>query len=179
MQSEAVLTGPSGGGEWFRALISQSPGLLFAIGKVVRNRIPASEAAVAGPAYIRSAEARQDAGRALGAGSWLTLCAAILVWKLFLPGFIGMADNGDFGKVAGPLCLASAEPGNENFFHPLYLRTKVNCFQSHIVSSELILAGLASTLALNASETRPKPDIRWLGADDPRCPLSLVLRIRH
>ena len=42
--------------------------------------------------------------------TWLTLCAGILAWKLLLPGFIGMADNGDFGKVAGPLCLASAEP---------------------------------------------------------------------
>jgi len=96
-------------------------------------------------------------------GWWLTLCAAILVWKLFLPGFVGMADNGDFGKVAGPLCLASAEPEHENFFHPLYLRAKANCFQTHVVSSEFVLAKLASTLDRTFGDPA-RFDIRWLGA---------------
>jgi hypothetical protein len=71
---------------------------------------------------------------------WLALCAGILLWKLLLPGFIGMADNGDFGKVAGRLCLASAEPERENFFHSLYLRAQANCFESHVPSSEFTLA---------------------------------------
>jgi hypothetical protein len=100
-------------------------------------------------------------GRA--AALWLTLCAGILAWKLLLPGFIGMADNGDFGKVAGPLCLASAEPERENFFHSVYLRRNANCFQSHVVTSELALAGLASALERTIGDPN-RFDIRWLGA---------------
>jgi len=94
---------------------------------------------------------------------WLALCAGILAWKLLLPGFIGMANNGDFGKVAGSLCLASAEHEPENFFHPLYLREKANCFYAHVPTSEIALAWLAST----AEQTIGDParfDIRWLGA---------------
>jgi hypothetical protein len=93
----------------------------------------------------------------------LVLCAGILAWKLFLPGFIGMADNGDFGKVAGPLCLASAEPERENFFDSLYVRSKANCFDAHVPTSELAIAWLASS----AERTLGDParfDIRWLGA---------------
>jgi hypothetical protein len=85
-----------------------------------------------------------------GEAFWLVLCAGILAWKLLLPGFIGMADNGDFGKVAGPLCLATAEPESENFFHPLYIRAKANCFPTHVPTSEFALAWLASILEQTA-----------------------------
>ena len=94
---------------------------------------------------------------------WLAVCAGILAWKLFLPGFIGMADNSDFGKVAGPLCLASAAPEGENFFHALYWRGKQNCYYPHMPSSEVALAWLASTLEQTAGD-RTRFDIRWLGA---------------
>jgi hypothetical protein len=99
----------------------------------------------------------------LGEAFWLVVCAGILVWKLFLPGFIGMADNSDFGKVAGPLCLASAEPEGENFFHPLYLRGKQNYYNPHVPTSERWLAWLASTLEQTVGD-RTRFDIRWLGA---------------
>ena len=98
-----------------------------------------------------------------GEGLWLVLCAGILAWKLLLPGFIGMADNGDFPKVAGPLCLASAEPARENFFHPLYLRGQQYRYNPHIPTSELALAWLASTIEQTVSD-RNRFDIRWLGA---------------
>lgn len=74
-----------------------------------------------------------------------------------------MADNGDFGKVAGSLCLASTEPETGNFFHPLYVRAKANCFQSHVPTSEFALAWLASTLQQTVGD-RTRFDIRWLGA---------------
>ena len=96
-------------------------------------------------------------------GLWLVLCAAILAWKLFLPGFIGMADNGDFGKVAGPLCLASAEPERENFFHPWYVRSQANCFDARVPSSERAIAWLASPLERTLGNPA-RFDIRWLGA---------------
>jgi hypothetical protein len=98
-----------------------------------------------------------------GEAFWLAVCAGILAWKLFLPGFIGMADNSDFGKVAGPLCLASAEPEGENFFHPLYVRGQQNCYHPHIPSSEVSLAWLASTLEQTVGDPA-RFDIRWLGA---------------
>jgi hypothetical protein len=98
-----------------------------------------------------------------GEALWLVLCAGILAWKLLLPGFIGIANNGDFGKVAGSLCLASTEPEPENFFHPVYLRAKANCYYAHIPSSEIALAWLASALEQTAGD-RSRFDIRWLGA---------------
>ena len=72
--------------------------------------------------------------------TWLLLCVGILAWKLLLPGFSGMADNGDFGKVSGRLCLASTEPERENFFHSSYVRSKANCFDAHLPASELAIA---------------------------------------
>jgi hypothetical protein len=96
-------------------------------------------------------------------GLWLALCVGILAWKLFLPGFIGMADNGDFGKVAGPLCLASAELERENFFNSLYVRSKANCFDAHVPSSERAIAWLASSLERTLGNPA-RFDIRWLGA---------------
>ena len=94
----------------------------------------------------------------------LALCAGVLVWQLFVPGFIGMADNGDFGKVAGPLSLGGVDHGADHFvfFQPHYFRSPQNYFIPEPPSSEIALAALASTCE--------KPfdadyfDIRWLGA---------------
>jgi len=96
---------------------------------------------------------------------FLLLCAAILAWQLFLPGFIGMANNGDFPKVAGPLCLGSADRETENFlyFQPDYLRGPTHCYDPHIPSSEIAPAWLASSLEQAAGDPT-RFDIRWLGA---------------
>ena len=94
---------------------------------------------------------------------WLAICAGILGWKLLLPGFVGMADNGDFAKVAGPLCLASAENSRENFFHPVYERDARNCFDAGTRTSERAAAGLASGIEQVFGDRR-RFDIRWLGA---------------
>jgi len=94
---------------------------------------------------------------------WWALCAGILAWKLLLPGFIGMADNGDFAKVAGPVCLASADRTAENFFHPLYLRANQNCYTPHVPMAEIVLARVASGVEQTVSD-RTRFDIRWLGA---------------
>ena len=101
--------------------------------------------------------------RRFAEAGWLAICAGILVWKLLLPGFIGMADNGDFGKVAGPLCLASAAPERENFFHALYLRAELNCVGARVPTSELVLAGASSGIE-RVFGGRTRFDIRWLGA---------------
>ena len=96
---------------------------------------------------------------------FLLLCAAILALQLFLPGFIGMANNGDFPKVAGRLCLGSADRETENFvyFQPDYLRGPTHCYDPHIPSSEIAPAWLASSLEQAAGDPG-RFDIRWLGA---------------
>ncbi len=98
-------------------------------------------------------------------GIFLLLCAAILTWQLLLPGFIGMANNGDFPKVAGPLCLEGADRETEKFeyFQPVYVRGPASCYNPHIPSSEIVPAWLASSLELVLGD-KTHFDIRWLGA---------------
>lgn len=92
-------------------------------------------------------------------------CAGILAVQLLLPGFIGLADNGDFPKIAGPLCIAPTDPKAETFdyFEADYLRAPQHCYDIKIRSSESVLAWLAATFQ-KAAGGREHFDIRWLGA---------------
>lgn len=94
---------------------------------------------------------------------FLLLCAAILSWKLLLPGFIGMVDNGDFAKVAGPLSLGNAEPAQGILLHADYLRGRRYYYDSHVPSSEMLLAWMASALERTLGDPG-KFNIRWLAA---------------
>ena len=95
----------------------------------------------------------------------LSLCAAILIWKLLLPGFIGMANNGDFGKVIGPLSMDGADHGADNFifFEPDYVRGPQYYLGAPYFSSETALAWLASSVQRISSDPA-RFDIRWMGA---------------
>src|ERR1017187_5480932 len=95
---------------------------------------------------------------------WL-LCAGILAWQLFLPGFIGMANNGDFGKVSGPLSIGGADHSTDNFlyFQPQYVRGPEHYYIPKPPSSEIALAWLASTVQKTGGDPA-RLDIRWLGA---------------
>jgi hypothetical protein len=95
----------------------------------------------------------------------LSLCAAILAWQLLLPGFIGMANNNDFAKVAGPLSLEGVDHGADNFvfFQSDYLRGPRHYFNPRIPSSEIPLAWLASSVQQMLADP-VRFDIRWLGA---------------
>ncbi len=77
-----------------------------------------------------------------------SLCAAILIWQLLLPGFIGMANNGDFGKVIGPLSMDGADRGADNFifFESDYVRAPQYYLGAPYFSSETALAWVASTV---------------------------------
>ena len=96
---------------------------------------------------------------------WMSLCAALLAWQLFLPGFVGMADNGDFGKLAGPFCLGTADTaaGDWVFFQPEYLRGSRYCYDPHLPMSEKALVWVASTVEQRLGDPL-RFDIRWLGA---------------
>ncbi|MCU1238281.1 MAG: hypothetical protein JWP63_6248 [Candidatus Solibacter sp.] len=86
--------------------------------------------------------------------------AAVLVWQLLLPGFTGIANNGDFGKVCAWLSLAP-KGGETNFvyFQPVYERRGANYWNSPYHSSETALAWVATRVAGVTDEF----DIRWLG----------------
>jgi hypothetical protein len=97
-------------------------------------------------------------------GLWL-LCAAILTAQLFVPPFIGIANNGDFGKVAGHLSLAPPDGVASNFlyFQPGYIHAAHNYWDSPYASSETVLAWAALRLS-GATGEGGHFDIRWLGA---------------
>jgi hypothetical protein len=103
--------------------------------------------------------------RALQEAACFSICAAILTWKLILPGFIGMASNGDFGKVIGPLCIDGADHSADNFifFQSDYVRGKQYCFPAPYFSSDTALAWVASSAQRMIGDLA-RFDIRWLGA---------------
>ena len=94
---------------------------------------------------------------------WLAAAACLAV-QVLLPGFIGIANNGDFGKVYAWLCLAprGAET-NFTYFQPDYIWRAQNFWNSPYHSSETALAWLATRIAGATHEGAPF-DIRWLGA---------------
>jgi hypothetical protein len=84
--------------------------------------------------------------------------------QLFLPGFIGIADTGDFARVAGWLCLAPVgTPTKFVFFQPFYTWSARHFWDSPYQSSETALGWLAIQLA-GATHEGARFDIRWLAA---------------
>jgi hypothetical protein len=92
------------------------------------------------------------------------LFAAILVWQCFLPGFIGMANNGDFAKMGGYVCIGGADNGADNFlfFVSDYLRDQRYCWDSGMWSSESWFAHFASWVERTLGDP-VRFDIRWIG----------------
>jgi hypothetical protein len=93
----------------------------------------------------------------------LGLFAGLLAWELLLPGFIGLADNGDFGKVCAHLRLAAERPTNFVYVQPVVVRSERNYWESPYYSSETALAWLALHLS-GAAHEGGRFHIRWMGA---------------
>ena len=90
----------------------------------------------------------------------MAICAAILTVQLFVSPFIGLADNGDFAKIAGRLSLGPRDgPAKFIYFTPDWVRAPRYYWKSEIVSTELPLAWLAMRLGRQDAF-----DIRRLGA---------------
>ena len=95
--------------------------------------------------------------------SVLAVAAAVLLYQLFLPPPVGLANNGDFGKLIARFNLGAPF---ENEFR--YVATKYNFdpkyhYESGIYSSELI--SVYAALGLNALVWRDgNVDIRCIGA---------------
>ena len=94
---------------------------------------------------------------------WILVCAAVLAWQLFVPGFIGIADNADFFKVSGPFCLGAADSNAALFFQSDYLRGGQFCLDQHLPMAEKTLVWLASSVEQRLG-VPGRFDIRWLGA---------------
>jgi hypothetical protein len=125
---------------------------------------------------------RQLAAGKIRIGLWL-LAAACLTLQFCVPPFIGLADNADFGKVAGHLALAPVDLGASNFiyFQPNYLHTVRNYWNSPYESSETFLAWTALQIS-GARGEGARFDIRWLGAVHAAlwlAALALLLRQRR
>jgi hypothetical protein len=95
----------------------------------------------------------------------LSICAAALAAQLFVPHFIGIANNGDFGKVTGWLSMAAPDGGASNFiyFQPDYVVSAKYHWQSSFYSSETVLAWVATRLSGSTGEGNYF-DIRAMGA---------------
>lgn len=90
--------------------------------------------------------------------------AAIVSMQVFLPPYIGMADNGDFAKIAGRLSLGPTDPGHRfEYFNADYVRSPRYWWKSDLRSTELWPAKLASYLSHTKDEGSVF-NIRWLGA---------------
>ena len=90
--------------------------------------------------------------------------AACLAVQTLLPGFIGIANNGDFGKVYGWLCLAPRGAATTfTHFQRDYIWSARNYWNSPYHCSESALAWLATRVA-GATHEGAAFDIRWLGA---------------
>jgi len=94
----------------------------------------------------------------------LFICSSIIAFQTFIPPYIGIADNGDFAKVAGRLSLGPTDPDySVKYFNADYVRSSRHYWVSPVWSSELWPSMLASLL----SHTEREGDlfnIRWLGA---------------
>jgi len=98
-------------------------------------------------------------------GIFLLVCGGILLVQLFLPGFIGIADNNDFPKVTGPFCVIGVDHSADIFvyFQPDYVHDSRFCYRPGIPSSEIPLAWLAFQAAWLFQHSG-HIDIRWMGA---------------
>ena len=93
------------------------------------------------------------------------LFAGLLILQLLVPPFIGLANNGDFGKVTGWLSLAPVDGWESDFvyFQPNWVRHQRDHWRSPYYSSETALAWLGATLS-GATVEAAQFDIRVLGA---------------
>lgn len=90
--------------------------------------------------------------------------AALLAVQLFVPPSVGLADNGDFGRVYTRFSLAPVRAGQDNFayFAPHYWFTPDSRWPGGLLSAEMLLA--APPVLLARALGSGTFDIRWLGA---------------
>lgn len=97
--------------------------------------------------------------------SLFVLALVCFSWRVFVPPILGLANNGDFAKIAGPLHLGPASGGPDDRFLYVtrdYRRAPAYAWDSHYYSSEAVFALAAYELS-TAFQQRDRFDIRWMG----------------
>ena len=96
----------------------------------------------------------------------LLTAGAILVYQLILPPVVGLADNGDFARILGPLGLRPLT-NDRDLLYFQYINTKYLMdhpfWHSGYRSSETVLAAVVRVVASGLSKS-PLFDVRLLGA---------------
>jgi hypothetical protein len=94
----------------------------------------------------------------------LLLCAAVCSVQLFVRPYIGLGNNGDFGKVYARFSLSPPDGGARNFIYFVsdYRFDPQSYWKSAVASSENVLAGIPILLAKAAGARWF--NIRWVGA---------------
>jgi hypothetical protein len=104
---------------------------------------------------------RNRRGWAICEWALLALCAGLMIWQLFIPPSLGVADNNDYSKLIGRVCLGGEHPlfeyvGFEYHYAPNY------CWDSGLLTSAALPLRVALTMTKPLSGDRF--DLRWLGA---------------
>ena len=94
----------------------------------------------------------------------VAVCAAVCAVQLLLPGYIGLANNGDFGKVFARFACSPPDGGARNFIYFVadYEYAARYYWKSSFVSDEIVLAGVPILAVRTAGAAAF--NIRWLGA---------------
>lgn len=96
----------------------------------------------------------------------LAVAAVLLTFPLLVPPIVGLADNGDFARVAEPVGLASISPRPEDRFfgwmQPEFALVEPVGIRSWYKSSETLLAGAAVLAARIARPDARVFDVRFL-----------------
>src|SRR5213596_3079007 len=91
---------------------------------------------------------------------FLGLAGALLAFQLFIPPYIGLADNGDFARVCARFSLAPDAPGAFVYFTPDYNYSPRNYWKSDVWYAQVSLAAIPALLARPTGHF----NIRYLGA---------------
>jgi hypothetical protein len=86
----------------------------------------------------------------------LAVCAGLVGWQLFVPPSLGIADNNDFAKLIGRVCLGGEHPLFEYVTFE-YHRAPEYCWDSGLITSAVLPLRLAMASA-------SRFDLRRLGA---------------
>lgn len=92
----------------------------------------------------------------------ITFCALLLMFMLFVPPLIGLANDGDFGRVLGKLSLVADNRQNLTYFESHYQHVPWTS-NSHLPMSGVWVARAAVAIS-HLAGTGPDFDIRFLAA---------------
>ncbi len=102
-------------------------------------------------------------GRGWAVYEWalLALCAGLVSWQLFVPPSLGLADNNDYAKLIGRVCLGGEHPLFEYVGFQYHYAAEY-CWNSGLITSAVLPLSVALTVAKPFSGSQF--DVRWLGA---------------